>query len=36
MMQLRDYQRLAVEAFRENNDLGIFDMATGTGCKRHP
>lgn len=31
MMQLRDYQRLAVEAFRENNDLGIFDMATGTG-----
>lgn len=31
MIQLRDYQKAAVEAFHRNNDSGIFDMATGTG-----
>lgn len=31
MVNLRDYQKKAVVAFRENEHQGIFDMATGTG-----
>ena len=28
---LRDYQQRAIDAWRENNSQGIFEMATGTG-----
>lgn len=31
MIKLRDYQLEAVKEFEENNNVGIFDMATGTG-----
>jgi len=30
-IQLRDYQNQAIEAWFQNNNVGIFEMATGTG-----
>lgn len=31
MINLRDYQKMAIQEFNDNNGIGILDMATGTG-----
>ncbi|MCS6143124.1 DEAD/DEAH box helicase family protein [Latilactobacillus curvatus] len=31
MIELRDYQKKAIQAFQSHNNRGILDMATGTG-----